>query len=59
MSAARKVFDHTARHLHRETRLADPARSRDRDQAHSRTQQQFFRGRHLLLPSHKTGPLRR
>src|SRR5712692_6324850 len=59
MSATWKVLDHPARHLHREARFADPAWTRDRDQAHILTQQEFFGGCYFLLPPHKPGALRR
>ena len=42
MNSTWKAVNKAARHLHRETRLADPARTRDRDQAYILTQQEFF-----------------
>src|SRR5712692_6853252 len=59
MSATWKVLDHPARHLHREARFADPAWTRDRDQAHILTQQEFFGGSYFLLPPHESGTLHR
>ena len=57
MSAAGKALDQATRHLHREAGFADPARPRDRDQAHILTQQKFFGGSHFFFPPHKPGPL--
>src|SRR6266403_3602649 len=57
MDPSWKQLDEAARHFHRETRFADPAWTRDRDQAHILTQQEFFGGSHFLLPPHKPGPL--
>ena len=48
-----------ARHFHCETRFADPAWTRDRDQAHILTQQEFFGGSDFLFSPHKPGPLHR
>src|ERR1700675_525785 len=59
MSPARKAINQLTRHLHRKARLANPAWTRDRDQAHILTQQEFFGGRYFLLPPHKPGSLRR
>src|SRR2546426_835573 len=50
IGATWKVLDQATCHLYRETRFADSARTRDRDQAHIVTQQEFFSGSHLLLP---------
>src|SRR6266436_3935476 len=57
MSATWKALDKSIRHLHREARFADPAWTRDRDQADTVTQQEFFGGRYFLLPPHKPRPL--
>ena len=54
-----KALDQVARHLHRQTGFANPARAGDRDQAHILTQQEFPGGSDFLLPSHESGPLRR
>src|ERR1700687_696452 len=59
MSAPWKTLDQAIRHLHREARFADPARTRDRDQAHILTQQEFFGGGYFLLPPHNPGSLNR
>src|SRR6266850_5706928 len=52
------IYAQATRHLHRKTCFADAAWSSDRDQPHPRTKQQLFGGSHLLLASHKSGPLR-
>src|SRR5271167_1394323 len=59
MNSTRKALDEPIRHFHCETRLADPTRTGDRDQAYIRTQQEFFRGGHFLFPPHKSRSLRR
>src|SRR2546422_10908245 len=59
MNSTWKALNKATRHLHRETRFADPAWTRDRDQAHILTQQEFFGGSYFLLPPHKPGPLHR
>src|SRR5205814_10647822 len=59
MNPTRKAIDKATRHLNRETRFADPAWTRDRDQAHILTQQEFFGGSYFLLSPHKPGPLHR
>src|SRR5580658_3558317 len=59
MSAPRKTLDQAIRHLHRKTRFADPARTCDRDQAHTRTQQEFLSASYFFLSPHKPGSLRR
>ncbi len=59
MSATWKTLDQAIRHFHREACLADAARTRDRDQAHIRTQQQFFNGSYFLLAPYKPGSLHR
>ena len=59
MNPTRKVLDKPTRHLHREARFADPPWTRDRDQAHILTQQQFFGGSYFLFSPHKPGPLHR
>src|SRR6266852_5593736 len=59
MNATWKTLDQAIRHFDREARFADPARTRDREQAHILTQKQFFDGRYLLLPPHKPGSLHR
>src|SRR3979411_466962 len=59
MSPPGKALDQATRHLHREASFADPARTRDCNQAHILTQQKFFGGGHFFLPPHKSGPLHR
>src|SRR2546422_8266529 len=59
MNSTWKALNKATRHLHRETRFADPAWTRDRDQAHILTQQEFFGGSYFLLSPHKPGPLHR
>jgi hypothetical protein len=53
------VFDKTTGNLRREPRFADPAWARDRHQAHSLTQQEFFGGGYFFLPPHKASLLHR
>ena len=59
MNPAWKAIDKATCHLHPETRLADPAWARDRDQAHILTQQEFFDGGYFFFPSHEPGSLHR
>src|ERR1700694_3928422 len=59
MSATGKAVDKATGHLHREARFADSTGTRDRDQAHILTQQEFFGGSYFLLPPHEPGPLHR
>src|SRR6266481_3627887 len=59
MSAAWKTFDQTTRHFHGEARFADPARTRDRNQAHILTQQKFFGGSYFPFPPYKPSSLHR
>jgi hypothetical protein len=54
-----KPLDKAARHFHREARFADPTWTRDRDQAHIRTQQEFFGSSYFPFSPHKPGPLYR
>ena len=57
MSATGKALNQAGRHLHGETRLADSARTRDRDQARILSQQEFFGCSYFSLPTHKAGSL--
>src|SRR5713101_2344337 len=54
-----KHLDKAPCHFHRETRFADPAWTRNRDQAHILTQQEIFGGSYFCLSPHKPGPLHR
>src|ERR1700691_1806613 len=55
--AIRKAVDEATRHLHGETRFADPAGARDREQPHIRAQQELLGGSYFLLPPHESGAL--
>ena len=57
MNPTGKALGQATRHFHRQTRLADPARTRDRDQAHVLAQQEFFGGGYFLFAPHKSGSL--
>jgi hypothetical protein len=59
MSSTWKVLSHLSRHVQGEAGLADPAGTRDRDQAHTLTHQKFFEGRHFFLAPYKSGALHR
>src|ERR1700685_413397 len=57
MNAAWKALDQAAGRLQGETRFADPSGTRDRDQAHVQTQQEFFGGSYFLLAPYECGAL--
>src|SRR4029077_4783810 len=59
MSATRKAFRKSTRHLQREARLANPARTRNRDQTHILAQDEFCGRGDFLLSAYKSSPLQR
>src|SRR5262249_8671625 len=56
MNPTRKALDKATRHLHCAQRFADPAVTRDGDQAHILTEQEFFDDSYFLFASYETGP---
>src|ERR1700693_1576120 len=59
MTAPGKAVGQTACYLYREPRFADPAWTRDRQQAHILAHQEFFHGSPFFLPAYQAGPLHR
>src|SRR6202021_2160679 len=57
IKAAGKGPDKAPRPPDRKPRFADPARTRDRNQAHILTQQQVLDGSDFFFPPHKPGSL--